>query len=316
MSDPILALAGRMACPDDHSSLHRTPEAFECEICDRTFPILRNTFVELLPTRAAEINSSVSSSYRQNYLSKFTSKFTWEPNALPFGAAEAASASWIRKRYRQVEHVLPLIANGENTSNLLLCDFSGGPGHHTLTYSANFMAVIHCDLSVDSIDYAKQKAESLSLNNLIFARMDYLSPPFHKSCDRIICFDTLIRGESHDRALLQAIHQSLRPDGFAVVDFHNWWHNPIRRLGLLPENFHNNRSYSKREADNLLRSAGIHSFEYFPFHQELAPEKGTSGLLAGILPPTRHIYRFSGIAANERVNVSPHTEQWDASTVR
>lgn len=316
MPDPTLALAGRMACPDDHSPLHRTPEAFQCEICGRTFPILKDTFVELLPTHAAEIKGNVGTTYRQNYLRKFASKFTWETTALPFGAAEAASAAWIRKRYRQVERVLPLIANGEDTSNLVLCDFSGGPGHHTLTYSSKFKAVIHCDLSVDSIDYARRKAESLNLNNLIFARMDYLSPPFQMSCDRIICFDTLIRGESHDRALLRSIHQSLKPNGFAVVDFHNWWHNPIRRMGILPENFPNNRSYSKRETDNLLRSAGIASFEYFPFHQELDPEKAASGPLAGILPPTRHIYRFSGEAVADRPNVSRRTDQWEASAIQ
>jgi len=55
------------------------------------------------------------------------------------------------------------------------------------------------------------------------------------------------------------------------VDFHNWWHNPLRRVGLLPDNFSGNKSYTRKELRSLLESSGVGPFQTRPFVQELDP---------------------------------------------
>jgi SAM-dependent methyltransferase len=146
---------------------------------------------------------------------------------------------------------------------------------------------------VSNLSYARRKARALGIRNILFIRADYFAPPFQGSLDRLLCLDTLIRGEGHDFALLTAIANSLKPTGCAIVDFHNWWHNPLRRLGLLPENFSNNRSYGRAEAENLLRAAGIEEFSLIPFLQEFDADSATGRQLARIVPPTRLVYRFA-----------------------
>ena len=153
--------------------------------------------------------------------------------------------------------------------------------------------VLHCDLSIASLSYVYRKAMALGLTNIYFLRIDYLNPPFLGSLPRVICIDTLIRGPEHERLLLRQLHQSLAPGGKAVVDFHNWWHNPIRRIGLLPDQFRHNTSYTRAGVEQLFREAGIAPVRYFPFHQEVDPDKPVTALLRHVIPPTRLVYRFA-----------------------
>jgi hypothetical protein len=106
--------------------------------------------------------------------------------------------------------------------------------------------------------------------------------------------DTLERGEHHERMLLEAIRRSLRPSGIGLVDFHNWWHNPLRRLRLLPQNFGLNRSYSRKQAEALLRSCGIAKSRYAPFYQEFEGIGIPTRMAQALLPPTRHVFSFNG----------------------
>ena len=155
---------------------------------------------------------------------------------------------------------------------------------------------------------------SLEIRNMFFLRIDYFSPPFQSSLDRVICFDTLIRGESHDAALLDCIRRTLKSEGQAVVDFHNWWHNPVRRLGLLPQNFGENRSYRRPSAAHLLRKTGIVDFDFFPFHQEFDHGAKLHNLLAFALPPTRILYRFTGKAAPSNARQGNHNSKLEADS--
>ena len=177
---------------------------------------------------------------------------------------------------------------------------SGGSGYYTFAARDRFEIVLHCDLSVDSLNYTAKRASALGADNMLFLRTDYFRLPFRQSIDRVVCCDTLFGGERHEHLLLSSIHGALRPDGVAVVDFHNWWHNPLRRMGLLPQNFGENRSYSRSETARVLREAGIGEFEYFPYHQE-GDARGVLGrILSRIIPPTRLTYRLSGVHRNDR----------------
>jgi len=295
MADKFAAIADLLSCPDDGASLRHMSGAFRCTHCERRFPIHEENLAEILPSRPLEFPASVNSGYREAYRQAFGQPYSFSETSSAWGAEETIAKSWARKRRRQVAFVQPLIAEGTTAKGGVLCDIAAGAGYYTLAYAHLFRLVLHCDLSVDNLNYVWRKARSLGLQNVFFLRIDYFAPPFQQSLDRIICLDTLIRGEAHDSALLAAISRSLKPAGCAVVDFHNWWHNPLRRLGFLPENFHNNRSYRRTEAEKLLRNAGIESFAFHPFVQEFSVNRAAGRWLSGAFPPTRLIYRIAAL---------------------
>jgi hypothetical protein len=91
---------------------------------------------------------------------------------------------------------------------------------------------------------------------------------------------------------LGAIVRCLKPGGHAVVDFHNWWHNPLRRLRVLRDNFLDNTSYTRGELGRLLASTGIQQFEIKPFVQEVDPGQPAGKFFIRLIPPTRFMVRL------------------------
>lgn len=286
---PLQELLPILTCPDDHGALRESGDGLECAGCGRRFPVLAPNLVELLPR--VEALRDDGSAYSADYLAERSREFVFRADAEAWGAPEGRPEPWVERKYRQVEAVRELLLDGEPSEGVM-CDFSAGAGYYTFAYARDWRYVLHCDLSVDGLAYAHRKAERLGLRNILFVRMDYLRPPFRGTLDRVVCLDSLIRGEAHEKRLLGTIRRALRPGGAAVVDFHNWWHNPIRRLGLLRNNFGPNRSYAAREVRRLLAEAGVAAPQYVPFHQETAGNALVRGLLRRVLPPTRLVYRF------------------------
>jgi SAM-dependent methyltransferase len=274
-------LIPELRCPDDGGELQRDLGALLCRACGRSFPVTGGNMVSLVSREPAVIEESTPT-YQTGYLSARAEDGEGEHWRIEPGAP----ARSILHKQRQVERVERLL--GEDRD--LICDYSAGPGYYTFGYAGRWRRVIHCDLSGIALRQARQTAEARRIDNVLFVRMDYLKPPFRRSLPNIICMDSLIRGPGHERAVLGSIRGSLAAGGTAVVDFHNWWHNPLRRLGLLRQNFGDNRSYAARELPPLLASAGIERYERIPFHQELAAPRS---LVSFALPPTRWMYRFT-----------------------
>jgi SAM-dependent methyltransferase/uncharacterized protein YbaR (Trm112 family) len=279
-----------LSCPDDHGPLRYEPQRYCCAACGRTFPVHLGRVAELLPKEPSQAPGLSASPYYAAYRAAFSRPFVPDDSALAWGAEETFSSAWVRKRRRQVELVQRLLAEAPGDPDRVVCDFSGGAGYYTFALARTFPTVFHCDLSVDSLNYCLFKAQSAALDNIFFVRMDYLQPPFQATLDRVISTDSLVGGPNHEMQVLANIRAGLRPGGMALVDFHNWWHNPLRRLGLLKQNYGRNRSYSRREAERLLAECGIREFRYTPFHQEALR------LLDLIIPPTRLMYSFGGLA--------------------
>jgi len=209
----------------------------------------------------------------------------------PWGAAEFAPIAWVKKRERHRGTVSSLIQSVADTSTgSVLVDVPGGAGFYTIALAPYFRYVLHCDLSVSNLTYASGVSQQLGITNIIFLRVDYLALPFERSVTHLLCLDSLIRGERHDLHLLRQIAGSLDSSGSAVVDFHNWWHNPLRRLGLLPDNFHSNRSYSRHEVKALLQAAHLDTKLYQGFVQEVDPNKKAGRIVSRVFPPTRFLY--------------------------
>jgi len=294
MSKNLRAILDLLSCPDDGQPLRLANTQLACNGCGRAFPLHGESLVELLPSRPAPLPALVSAEYRNAYLMLFEQQFQEYNTCVAWGAEEAATASWIRKRRRQVLVVQPLVIEGTAPNASVLCDIAAGAGHYTFAYGPYFHAVLHCDLSAQNLSYAWRKARERNLNNIFFLRIDYFQPPFRNSLDRLLCLDTLIRGEEHDSMLLKSIAGCLKPTGRAIVDFHNWWHNPLRRLGILPENFHGNRSYRRSETRKLLYEAAFQEATLFRFVQEFDPGTRLERICSRAVPSTRIVYRVCG----------------------
>lgn len=280
-------LAGVVRCPDDYDEFFSDGPRLICRSCHREIAASVDGIVELLPLHPVSHGDITNERYMQTYYDQFSSKCCSDQRA--WGAEENVPESWSKLRVRQVRRIYPLISGKQLR---VLCDFSAGAGLYTLAYAKYFDVVLHCDLSMSALRYVSEKARTIGIDNLIPIRADYFSPPFRNSLDVVLCLDSLIRGKDHELRLLRSIRGSLAPNGIAVVDFHNWWHNPLRRLGLLKDNFKGNQSYSRPSADLLLKEAGIAQFDYFPFWQEWDPEGLAVQVCGPIIPPTRLIYRF------------------------
>jgi len=291
MSKPWEKLRCVLCCPEDSEPLEFCGAEYRCAACARRFPIQFGCIADLRPRSPQTIECATNPQFARDYEVAFHRPLQGRNEALAWGAKEAVPLGWARKRERQVRHVQRMLEEEGSTVHTF-CDFSAGAGYYTLALAPFFPVVLHCDLSCDSLLYASQKAEKMGIRNVAFLRIDYLRPPFVGKLDCAICMDSLERGEDHERRLLTAILRSLKPGGIGVVDFHNWWHNPARRLGLLPQNFGLNRSYTRREAEGLLRSCGVGEFRYLPFYQEFEPDGVASRMAQVVLPPTRHLFLF------------------------
>ena len=146
-----------------------------------------------------------------------------------------------------------------------------------------------------------RKGQSPRHRQYRFPGIDYFRPPFNHNVPLMLCCDTLIRGPVHEKMLLESIKNSIAPGGRRLVDFHNWWHNPIRRMKLLKQNFPTQGSYTRKQTDELMRVGGL-EFEYFPFFQEFEQSGIVGKIGAKILPPTRHSLTASARAHHVRMS--------------
>lgn len=285
-------LSDIVCCPEDRGQLVFCGSEYSCRICSRHFPILSGRIADFRPRSPQPVPRDTNLQFARDYLEVFHRPCEQTNQAVGWGAREVVTPRWARRRERQVEHVKSILQREKGCDMHTCCDFSAGAGYYTLGLAALFPGFLHCDLSSDSLFYAAHKVESRGINNVVFLRIDYLQPPFAGRLDCVICMDSLERGEGHERVLLGSIRRSLRPGGLGIVDFHNWWHNPLRRLGVLPQNFGFNRSYSRSEAEALLRSCGIKDFQYLPFCQEFEPSRMLGQIATTVLPSTRHVFLF------------------------
>jgi len=286
-------VARYLSCPDDGAVVQHKGDALQCVACARLFPLRENS-VEMLPSGPVEIpEPEMPAECRQGYLQARSHKWAKHEDALPFGAPESLSPKLRRVRERQTAEVLRsvLIEAGPANCREMFCDLSAGAGHATFAAARKFRLAFHCDLSLAAVRYASTAAKRLGVDNLVVVRADYFRPPFRNSVQRMTCLDTLIRGPWHELRLLASIRQALAPGGAALVDFHNWWHNPLRRMGLLRQNFGTNRSYTRREVLSLLEQAGIEEFELGAFFQEGDFRRWP--ILRSLVPATRFVVRFT-----------------------
>ena len=295
---PDLAeIARYLSCPDEGGPLAPGSDGLRCRRCSRVFPFERPNLLEILPSKPVVISpSEVPPGYGNAYIQAYSQVWKARDDAKAWGAAEGLSAKAVRLRERQTQEVLRLLLDAHADAEGVFCDLSAGAGYTTFAAARHSRLVFHCDLSAAAVRYASEKATRLGIENMVVLRADYFQPPFLNSIHRLTCLDSLIRGPWHDMRLLANIRRALAPNGSAVVDFHNWWHNPLRRLGLLRQNFGENRSYTRTEVLQILRQAGIDDFTVGTFVQEANLQGLPWRLFGRLIPATRYMVRLTSKA--------------------
>jgi SAM-dependent methyltransferase len=293
----LAEIARYLSCPDEGAPLEPDSGGLRCLRCSRIFPFQKPNLLEILPAKPVAISTSETpSGYENAYMQSYSRVWESRDDAIPWGASETSLAKTVKRRERHTDQVFRLLHEASGDADGVFCDLSAGAGHTTFAAARHSRLVFHCDLSVTAVHYASAKAIRMGLDNMVIVRADYLRPPFLNSIQQLTCLDSLIRGPWHDVRLLTSIRQSLAPGGSAVVDFHNWWHNPLRRLGLLPQNFGENRSYTKNEVLQMLKQAGIDEFVVSTFIQEADPHRLSARVLARLMPATRFMVRLTSPA--------------------
>jgi SAM-dependent methyltransferase len=195
----------------------------------------------------------VQGGYLTAYYRLLGDKFKWDLSATAWGNLSTAPKGYkafVKKERKVIEEYL-----GESLKGTF-CDVSGGAGNYSLHFSRKASLVVHCDLDVNSIEYAYERMRRCGLRDVLLVRCDYLQMPFESNVfDSIICIDTLERGLPHERRLLTEMMRCLKPCGKLVVDFHGRSRVPSFlvsesvRKGVV--------SYDRREIEEMLSELAL-----------------------------------------------------------
>jgi len=282
-------LCAVLRCPDDGGMLGIQPAIVTCQTCRRGYQRPRPEAIEMIASKPQGAMSGVSKAFYAAYLAERSMQLSLVEAAAAWGAPGTMSPGWVRLRRRYSSRVVNLILRLFGNRRGVVLDTSAGAGYVTFGLAERGVPTIHADLDRSSIAYALGWLDnSPGSPPLLALRADYFALPARGTIDAVVATDSLIRGRQHELAALQAIRLALTEDGFAVVDFHNWLHNPLRRLGLLPDNFKGNRSYLHGELPNLVRAAGLKIDMEESYHQE-DDQPRVSRWVARLVPPTRFV---------------------------
>lgn len=108
----------------------------------------------------------------------------------------------------------------ENNYNKIL-DLGCGTGKHSFFLAKQGFSVYATDLSPTGIDIAKQKAESLGVNNIHFKQHDMRTIPFADGFfDAVVCTWTIYHGTLDEiQKTVSEICRVLKPNGTVITDF-------------------------------------------------------------------------------------------------
>lgn len=257
-----------------------------CPSCRRRYARPAENVVEMISADPQGPLTGIASGFYESYLATRVAPLALSARAVAWGAPETMPRDWVLRRRRYAERVVNVVLRLLGAQRGVVLDTSAGAGYISFALAGHGLATIHADLDPQSIGYAVQGGHAAP--SLLVVRADYFALPLRHTADVVVATDSLIRGVEHELAALRAIRLALKDEGFAVVDFHNWLHNPLRRLGFLPDNFAGNRSYLFWGVRSLLRRAGLTLVEHVAYRQE-EDQTGLRRVLAPLLPATRFL---------------------------
>lgn len=225
-----------LVCPDCGHDLAYQRKKVRCTNCKRYF-YHDDSFIDLLPSTPTTIAQPYSSLAHAYYLEQFTR--SGEAIQTP------SDSSWGKYQefpvgYQVFVHQERLFSQRywPNTRNVY-CDVSAASGFYTFHAAKHFDRVIHGDINIEYLSYAREQAKKNRLTNILFIRMDYFSPPFKKrSLDYCSVTDSLLYyGWRADIEVIRQVQKSIKKNGALFFDLHffKWYHHDSRIFEYKPE---------------------------------------------------------------------------------
>lgn len=175
-------------------------------------------------------------------------------------------------------------------------------GHMTFLLARRFSQVTAVDLSGESIELARRRAERWKVTNVRFevADAEHLNDFPDGGFDAVFSFSTL-RFCPDPAAALREYHRVLRPGGSIVADFPNRlcpWYGPIKRRLAIDPHVHD-RLFTAAEAEQLVQAAGFSNVRHrhLLFTSKRVPDASLPAfrLLDAVLERVPGVRQFSGI---------------------
>lgn len=275
-------------CPGEGSPLDWMETECRCVQCSARYPVLADALLDMRPAKPLELGGGASPEYREAYYRLFAEHFTLDPDAKAWGATETNPDKWVAQKRDHANEMCRALVSVRSSDLGVVADISAGAGYAVRQLTRQFETVINCDLSTKDLNYSIAWAERNAVGNIAFVRVDCFQPPFQDSLGALVCLDTLIYGREQMECALKGIHTALHSDGRALVDFHNWWHNPLRCLGLMRRKFPSGGSLGKSEAKQILQSCKLAVVRDVPWQGEWVDTPVLRRTLRRFIPSTRH----------------------------
>ena len=199
-----------LICPDDFSDLNFNQDFCICPKCNRIF-VMKENFIELKPHgNKQKIDENNYKEYYENLL-----KIGKDEKIGTFGLiSRSVSSGFVKETLSHIkEHI---------KKDMIVCDIGAGSGDYSIDLAKNCKYILHCDLDLEGIKIAQNKAKTEHLKNIIFLCCDYLKLPLKSDkLDLVYSIDILERGKKHEENLLREIFRIVKNQGLAIVDFHS-----------------------------------------------------------------------------------------------
>lgn len=229
-----------LACPDDGGSLEISDSKLLCKSCKTSFRIINENTVELIAKNSFKM---VSSDTVDSY-----SKYYSELREIGHPTNSKTRLWGLNSTSGFVDNLRKTIS--KIVGKKIVCDIGAGVGNYSLFLAQKSDFVFHCDLDMEALDVARQKAKKVNLKNIFFVRCDYLYLPFtSNSLPCLTCIDVLEKGREHDTKLIKQITNKSKD--LVVIDFHS---KERTKLNRAPDW---DRRYSKKEIIEVLNDFNL-----------------------------------------------------------
>jgi ubiquinone/menaquinone biosynthesis C-methylase UbiE len=207
--------------------------SIRCTSCDRRFPVIKESIIDLLPSLPAKIPAknltAVEHRYYEYYLNAFKKNFEYDDAAIAWGSFVFLIGMQRKIKSRYVDKLVSLLPKNKMDVS---ADISAGAGHLNKYLADHSKLLCNFDLDITNLSYLHKMSRQNSIDNIVFIRADHFRfPARSNSFNFVTCNDTLNYGPEHDEHLLGVIRKMLNKDGCALLDFVNKAHQlPFKKI--------------------------------------------------------------------------------------
>ena len=280
-----------LACPDDLGTLVKTDNYLTCQSCHKTFKILNENIIELLPKEHYHIKSNDTPEYYK----------IWYDNLL-------SGNQYVKTQDDDKKVIIPtflpggfdkeLVSKVDFPTSSIICEVGSGVKSLSIQYAKKSKLVFHTDFDLKDIVNSRKLARDQNLKNIVFVMCNYFHLPFKENSLPIVINTGILgrHGAEHDDKLLEGMSKVVAYGGKLIFDFY------AMERGILPDvnKVGRNFAYSKSSISSLISKFNLHREKiigvgYMPIIGKQSDKIYKIGNLIAkkLLPPARWVVTCS-----------------------